>query len=128
MSNEIGRLFQRIGDIQGTSTCFFIRSQEIPKESKFIYFHIICNIRPRRKIRTVFGSLWWEIDSPLTYQSPPQHPISSPQNCIVTSLYRTQASGTLCLTSRTFYLNNIMAKHEYYKIAISLIPQELIYE
>ena len=29
---------------------------------------------------------------------------------------------------KNVYLKNLMMKHEYYKIAISLIPQEVIYE
>ena len=37
MSNEIGRLFQGIGDIQGTNTCFSIYRHKDPKDAKVIY-------------------------------------------------------------------------------------------
>ena len=58
----------------------------------------------RWKRRKECDSLWEEIDSHLTDQSPPQHPISPPQNCIVTASYQPQDPGTSWSTSRTFTL------------------------
>jgi hypothetical protein len=36
-SNEAGRLFQGIRDIQGTNTCFFVELKNIPKDRKITY-------------------------------------------------------------------------------------------
>ena len=40
----------------------------------------------------------------------------------------TPGSKYLVVDVKKCYLNNLMAKHEYYKIFISLIPQEVIDE
>ena len=40
----------------------------------------------------------------------------------------TPGSKYLVVDVKNFYLKNIMAKHEYYNISISLIPQEFIDE
>ena len=45
-SNEIGQLFQGLGDIQGTNTCFFIYRNEVPQDAKVTYCRIVCYILP----------------------------------------------------------------------------------
>ena len=45
-----------------------------------------------------------------------------------TSVISTPDSTYLVVDVKNFYLNNIMVKHEYYNISISLIPQEVIDE
>ena len=44
------------------------------------------------------------------------------------SVILTPGSKYLVVDVKNFYLNNIMAKHEYYRISNSLIPQEVIDE
>jgi hypothetical protein len=41
--NECGRLFQGIGDIPGTDTCFFTTLKNIPKDRKITYWKIVCD-------------------------------------------------------------------------------------
>ena len=61
-------------------------------------------------------------------------PVSAPTSNITTSKLHwgsfilNPGSRYLVVDVKNFYLNNVMAKHEFYKIAISLIPQEVIYE
>ena len=47
MENDIGSLFQVIGDIKGTDACLFIHRHEVPQDSKFTYSRIVCNIIPQ---------------------------------------------------------------------------------
>ena len=61
-------------------------------------------------------------------------PVSAPTSNITTSklhwgsVILTPGSRYLVFDVKNFYLNNVISKHEFYKIDISLIPQELIYE
>jgi hypothetical protein len=42
-SNEAGRLFQRIRDIPGTNTCFFLELENISKHRNITYGKIVCD-------------------------------------------------------------------------------------
>ena len=61
-------------------------------------------------------------------------PVSTPTSNLATlelhrnSVISTPGSKYLVVNVKNFYLKNIMAKHEYYNISISLIPQEFIDE
>jgi hypothetical protein len=46
--NELGRLCQRIRDIQGTKTCFFVEFSNIPKDRKIIYGKLVCDHKPNK--------------------------------------------------------------------------------
>ena len=58
--------------------------------------------------------------------------VSTPTSNLTTSkLHCNSAISTpgakyLVVGINNFYLNNSMSKHEYYKIALSLIPQDII--
>ena len=47
--NDIGRLFQVLGKIQVTNTCFFTHRYQIPQGSKVTCSHILCDIFPQKK-------------------------------------------------------------------------------
>ena len=61
-------------------------------------------------------------------------PVSTPTSDLTTSKFHwdsvisTPGSRYLLVDVKNFYLNNIMEKHEFYKISVSLIPHELIDE
>ena len=61
-------------------------------------------------------------------------PVSTPTSDITTSkmhwnsVISTPGSRYLVVDAKHFYLNNVMSKHEFYKISISLIPQAVIDE
>jgi hypothetical protein len=48
-SNEYGHLFQRVQDIPGTDTCFFIKLTNIPTDRKITYGKIVCDYKPHKK-------------------------------------------------------------------------------
>jgi hypothetical protein len=47
--NECQRLLQRIRDIPGTDTCFFIKLTNIPKYRNITYGKIVCDYKPHKK-------------------------------------------------------------------------------
>jgi hypothetical protein len=49
--NEVGRLFQGIGDIPGTNTCFFVELTNIPKYRQITYGKMVCDYKPHKKER-----------------------------------------------------------------------------
>ena len=128
MSNGIGRIFQGLGDTQGTNTCFFIHRHEVPPDAKVTYLRIVCNIWPQKKeahrVRLTVGREKITFDGLV---STPTSDLTTPKlhwNIVIL----TSGSKYLVVDVRNFYLNNAMSKHEYYKIAISLIPQDVIGE
>ena len=59
-------------------------------------------------------------------------PVSTPTSDLMTSkihwksFISTPGAKYLVVNVRNFYLNNLVSKHEYYNIAISLIPKDVI--
>ena len=128
MSNEIVQLFQGLGDIQGTKTCFFIHRHKFPQYAKVPYFRIVCNIRPQKKethiVRLTVGG------DKITFDIPVYTPTSDLTTSKMhwNSIISTPGSKYLVVDVKNFYLDNIITKNEYYKICISLIPQGVIDE
>jgi hypothetical protein len=48
-SNEVGRLFHGIHDIQGTNTCFCVDLNKITKYRQITYGKIVCDYKPHKK-------------------------------------------------------------------------------
>ena len=70
MSNENGIIFQGVGDIQGTNTCFFIHRHKVPQDAKVTYYRIVCNIWPQKKethrVRLTLGGYILTFDVPVS--------------------------------------------------------------
>ena len=117
MYNEVGHLFQGLGNIQGTNTCFFTHWHEVPQGAKVAYIRIVCNICPHKKethrVRLTGGG------DKLTFDGP----ISTPTSDLTTyklhwnNMVSSPGAKYLVVNVKNFYLNNAMAKHEYYNIS-----------
>ena len=105
---------------------FFFHRHKVPRESKVTYFRVICDICPQKK-ETHILQLTVGGDKLIFYG-----PVSTPTSDLTTSklhwnsVILTPGSKYLVVDVKNFYLKNAMAKHEYYNIAISLIPQDFI--
>ena len=70
MYNEVGHLFQGLGNIQGTNTCFFTHWHEVPQGAKVAYIRIVCNICPHKKethrVRLTGGGDKLTFDGPIS--------------------------------------------------------------
>ena len=126
MENDIGCLWQGIRDIEGTYTFFFVHRHDIHQDSNVTYIHIVCDIRTQ-KIETHRVELTVGGDK-LTYDGP----LSTPKEYLTTAklhwniVLSTPYRKYLIVDVKNFYLNNPMKKSKYYKIAIKIIPQEII--
>ena len=116
MSNEIVRLFQGLGDIQGTNTCFFIHRNKVPQDSRITYCHIVCDIFPQKKethrVRLTLGGEKIIFDGPLYTPSSDLTNSKLHWNIVI----YTPGSKYLVVDVKNFYLNNLMLKQEYFKI------------
>ena len=113
MSNEIGRLFQGLEDIQVNNTYFFIRRHEVPQDAKGTYCLIVWDIRPQKK-ETHRVQLTVEGEK-LTFDGPVYTPTSdlTASKLHWNSVISTPGYKYLVVDVKKIYLNKIMAKHEY---------------
>ena len=125
MSNEIIQILQGRGDIQGTNT-FFHPQEKLPQEAKVTYRCIVCDILPQKKethrVQLKLGGYKINFDRPVP------NPTSNLTNSKLhwNSAVSTQGAKYLVVDVKNFYLNYLMLKHEYHKIALILIPQDII--
>ena len=105
---------------------FFIHKHEVPKGIKVTYSRIVCDVRPQKtethRVRLIVG------DNKLSYEGP----VSTPTAYLTTaklhwsSVMSTPDGKYLIVDFKNFYLNNIMNKAQYLKIALNILPQDII--
>ena len=107
---------------------FFIYRNKVPQGDEVTYCNIFCDIRPQKKdIRrvkitvkglniTFYGSVSTPTSNLTTYKL----------HCNI--FLSTPGSKYLVVDVNKFYLNNPISKHGYYKISLSLTPQDTIYK
>ena len=94
---------------------------KVPQYAKVTYFCIVSSICPQKKeTHRVQLTL---VGDKITFYGPVSTPTSDIKTSKIhwNSIILTLLSKYLVVDVKHIYLNNIMAKHEYYKIAISLI-------
>jgi hypothetical protein len=127
-ANKIGRLTQGVGTRMptGTNTIFFIPKKAVPTDRKVTYGRICVNIRPQktephRTRLTVGGNL---IEYPDDVSTPTADLTTA--KLLFNSVISTPGAKFLTADIKDFYLNTEMARYEYMRLAIHLIPQEII--
>ena len=126
--NYIGHLFQGIVNIKGTNTCLLIHRKKLPQGAKVTYFCIVCNILPHKKamhwVKITVGGEKLTFEIPVsTYKS---NVTTSKLHC--SSFHLTSDSRYLVVYIKNFLQKKPMSKHDFYKISIRLIPQDIIYK
>ena len=126
MSKNSRHLFEGIGHIQVNNTLFPIHRNEVPQGANVTYSCIICDIQPQNKethrVKLIVRGDKNNFDGPF----------STPKSDLTTSklhwnsIISTPDSRYLVVDINNFCLRNPMSKHEYYSIALSLIPQYII--
>jgi hypothetical protein len=124
--NELGRLSQGWNDKKGTNTIFFIERGEIPQGRKATYVKAVCDIRPHKeethRVRlTAGGNL---VDYPGNVSTPTADvtTIKTHWNSVISDT----KSRYMCMDVKDFYLNNPMARPEFIRIAVEMIPVEFM--
>jgi hypothetical protein len=130
-ANELGRLAQGVGGRQvGTNTIFYIQHNQIPADRRkdVTYGRICVDYRPQkeepnRTRLTVGGNL---IDFPGDVSTPTADTTTA--KMVINSTISTTGARYMCGDIKDFYLGTPMARYEYMRMPITLIPQEIIDE
>lgn len=128
-ANELGRLAQGIADREkGTNTIFFIPHDKVPQDRRkdVTYGRICVDYRPQKKEPnrtrlTVGGNL---IDYPGDVSTPTADTTTA--KLVVNSTISTPKAKYMCGDIKNFYLGTPMARYEYMRLPIKLIPDEII--
>ena len=128
-ANEIGRLAQGIGNREkGTNTMFFIHKHQIPHDRRqdVTYGRIVVELRPQktesnRTRLTVGGNL---IDYPGDVSTPTADTTTA--KLVINSTISTPRARFMCADIKNFYLGTPMARYEYMRLPIHLIPDEIV--
>jgi hypothetical protein len=130
-ANELGRLTQGVGGREtGTNTCFYIRHDQIPPDRRgdVTYGRICVDYRPQKKEPertrlTVGGNL---INFPGDVSTPTADTTTA--KLVINSTISTPNARYMCGDIKNFYLGTPMARYEYMRLPIAIIPQEIIDE
>jgi hypothetical protein len=128
-ANKLGRLAQGIGQREkGTNTIFFIPHANIPQERRrdVTYGRICVDHQPQKKEAnrtrlTVGGNL---IDFPGDVSTPTADPTTA--KLVMNHTLSTNNAKYMCGDIKNFYLGTPMARFEYMRLPIAIIPQEII--
>jgi len=128
-ANELGRLANGVGNrIKGTNTIKFIPKTSVPPGRKVTYGRIVVDYRPtktepNRTRLTVGGD---KIDYPGAVWTDTADTVTA--KLLLNSVISTPRARCCILDVKDFYLNNKLLRYEYMKMALKLIPQEIIDE
>ena len=128
-SNELGRLANGVGNrVKGTNTIKFIPKSEVPKGRKVTYGRIVVDFRPtksepNRTRLTVGGD---KIDYPGPVRTDTADMLTAKQ--LLNSVVSTPRARCCILDIKDFYLNNLLPRYEYMRMALKLIPQDIVEE
>jgi hypothetical protein len=125
-ANELGRLAQGVGDrIQGTNTIFFIRKDQVPKGRTCTYGRICVDVRPHKEEKertrlTVGGNL---IHYPGDVSTKTAGLTTA--KLLFNSTISTPGAKFMSMDVKNFYLNTPMARFEYMRLPMNLLPDEI---
>jgi hypothetical protein len=127
-ANDLGMLAQGVGTRQptGTNTIFFIPKTKVPCGRQVTYGRIVASIRPhkqeRNRVRLTVGGD--RLDYPGITST--QTASLTTSKCLFNSTVSTPGAKFLCLDIKNFYYNTPMARYEYMRIPLQIIPAEII--
>ena len=125
MSNDIGRLFQGLGYIQRTNTSVSSIGKKPPEAPRSRIAASSAVFGPRIERHIECDSQWEDkikFDGPVSTLTSDLTTYKLHWNIVIL----TPCAKCLVVDVKKYCLNNLMAKHEYYKIVLSLIPQDVI--
>jgi hypothetical protein len=125
-AEEIGRLAQGFGDIKGTNTMFFIPKSAIPRGRKPTYLRVVSAFRPEkanpRRVRWTVGGD--KID--YLYNVSTKTANLTTAKLLINSVLSTKNAKFMATDLKDFYLGTPMARYEYMRIPIWMIPDAVI--
>jgi hypothetical protein len=128
LANDLGRLAQGVGTHMptGTDTIFFIARHRIPLGRKVTYGRLVASIRPTKeethRVRVTVGGDRLDYPGVTTTQCASL----TTTKCLLNSTLSTPDARFMVLDIKDFYYGTPMARFEYMKLPIALIPDEII--
>jgi hypothetical protein len=124
--NEPGRLAQGIQNIKGTNTIFFIPKHDVPADRTVTYGSIVVDVKPKKAEQertrlTVGGNL--TIDFPGDVSAKTSDLTTA--KLLFNSVISTPDARFMGIDIKNFYLGTPMARYEYMRMPINLIPTEI---
>ena len=126
-SNELGRLAQGVGNrVVGTDTIFFIPFKAVPSDRTVTYGRIVCDYRPQksepeRTRLTVGGNL---IEYPYDVSTDTSDLTTA--KLVINSTISTPGARHMLIDLKNYYLGTPMARYEYMRLPIAIIPIEIV--
>jgi hypothetical protein len=124
--NECGCLFQRIRDIPGTDTCFFIKLTNIPKDRNITYGKIVCNYKPHKKekecVRLTVGGDKLDNSGDVGTSTAD----ITIFKILINITLSTEDAAMMMMDIKHFYLGTPLPRFEYMKMLLSRFPEEII--
>ena len=125
-AEEIGRLAQGYGDIKGTNTIYFIPISAIPQGRKIAYLRPVSAWRPEKakphRIRWTVGGD--QVDYPFDVSTKAADLTTA--KLLVNSVLSTKNGMFLTADLKDFYLGTPMARYEYMRVPIWMLPDDII--
>jgi hypothetical protein len=124
--NELGRLGQGIRDVIGTNTIEYIFTSEIPQDRTVTYGQLVCDIIPQKTTQhrariTISGD---RIDYPGERST--KNADLTTSKCLWNSVVSTDEAMYMCVDVKNLYLITLIDRPYYMRLAINIIPQEII--
>jgi hypothetical protein len=121
--NECGRLFQGIGDIAGTNTCFFIKLTNIPKDRNITYGKIVCDYKPHKKKNR--GRRQTRLLRQRCHFNGRHNNITT-FKIIINVILSTEDAAMMMMDINNYYLGTPLSGFEYMRMLLSSFPEEII--
>jgi hypothetical protein len=124
--NECGRLFQGIGDIPGTDTCFFIKTKNIPNDRKITYDKIVCDCKPHKnekeRVRLTIGGDRLDYSGDVATSTAD----ITTFKILINSTLSAKDAAMMMMDIKNYYLGTPLPPFEYMKMLQSRFPEEII--
>jgi hypothetical protein len=124
--NEVGRLFQGIGDIPGTETCFFIKLTNVPKDRKITYGKIVCDYKSHKKekerVRLTVGGDRLDYSGDVATSTAD----ITTFKILINSTLSTKKAAMTMMDINNYYLGTPLPRFEYMKMLLSCFPDEIV--
>jgi hypothetical protein len=126
-ANELGRLAQGVGDrVQGTDTIFFIPFTAVPSDRTVTYGRIVCDYRlqkaePDRTRLNVGGDL---INYPYDVSTDTSDLTTA--KLVINSTISTPDARHMLIDVKNYYLGTPLDIYKYMRLAIAMLPQEIV--
>ena len=123
---EIGRLAQGYGNIKGTNTIYFIDISKVPKGRKVTYVRVVSALRPEKanphRIRWTVGGD--KVEYPFDVSTKTADLTTA--KLLINSVVSKRKARFLTADLKDFYLGTPMARYEYMRIPIWMLPPAII--